>query len=130
MLMPRLAPSILTMQGNENAVSYQSARQYGGLHEDNRNGDHPRHTGHIDGTGRITFSGAIVEDACRVNQQEKQMQVTCLSGPSQTTETVDLQQLAREASMSLSHSQVSYQWVDEGRTDEGRTMAIVTISHK
>ncbi|WP_239413625.1 type 1 fimbrial protein [Aeromonas salmonicida] len=75
-------------------------------------------------TGRITFSGAIVEDACRVNQQEKQMQVTCLSGPSQTTETVDLQQ-AREASMSLSHSQVSYQWVDEGRT-----MAIVTISHK
>ncbi|HEH9408035.1 TPA: type 1 fimbrial protein [Aeromonas salmonicida] len=76
-------------------------------------------------TGRITFSGAIVEDACRVNQQEKQMQVTCLSGPSQTTESVDLQQLAREASMSLSHSQVSYQWVDEGRT-----MAIVTISHK
>ena len=76
-------------------------------------------------TGRITFSGAIVEDACRVNQQEKQMQVTCLSGPSQTTETVDLQQLAREASMSLSHSQVSYQWVDEGHT-----MAIVTISHK
>ena len=53
------------------------------------------------------------------------MQITCLSGPSQTTETVDLQQLAREASMSLSHSQVSYQWVDEGRT-----MAIVTISHK
>ena len=76
-------------------------------------------------TGRITFSGAIVEDACRVNQQEKQMQVTCLSGRSQTTESVDLQQLARKTSMRLSHSQVSYQWVDEGRT-----MAIVTISHK
>ncbi|MGX5833520.1 type 1 fimbrial protein [Aeromonas piscicola] len=76
-------------------------------------------------TGRITFSGAIVEDACRIKQQQDLMQITCLSGPSQTTETVDLQQLAREASMSLSHSQVSYQWVDARRT-----MAIVTISHK
>jgi type 1 fimbria pilin len=76
-------------------------------------------------TGRIEFSGAIVEDACRVNQQEKQMQVTCLSGSAQTTETVNLQKLAREASLNLSHSQVSYQWVDDRHT-----MAIVTVSHK
>ncbi|HHQ4885434.1 type 1 fimbrial protein [Aeromonas veronii] len=76
-------------------------------------------------TGHITFHGSILEDACRVDQQEKLMQVTCLSGSAQTTETVDLQKLAREASVNLSSSQISYQWVDAHHT-----MAIITISHR
>ncbi|MEN9584044.1 MAG: hypothetical protein RLZZ616_1050 [Pseudomonadota bacterium] len=55
-------------------------------------------------TGRITFSGAIVEDACRINQQDKQMQVTCLSGAKQATEALNLQQLATQSSQRLATS--------------------------
>jgi type 1 fimbria pilin len=76
-------------------------------------------------TGRITFSGAIVEDACRINQQEKQMQVTCLSGPKQATEALNLQQLATQSPQRLATSQVSYRWIDPHHT-----MAVITISHK
>ncbi|PTT44571.1 hypothetical protein DBR19_21855 [Aeromonas sp. HMWF014] len=76
-------------------------------------------------TGRITFSGAIVEDACRINQQEEQMQVTCLSGPKQTTETLNLQQLAKQSPLRLATSQASYRWIDPHHT-----MAVITISHE
>ncbi|MFA7824933.1 type 1 fimbrial protein [Aeromonas dhakensis] len=76
-------------------------------------------------TGRITFSGAIVEDTCRIQQQQDQMQVTCLSGPAQTIETLSLQQLARQSPLRLSSSQVSYRWIDPRHT-----MAVITISHK
>lgn len=77
-------------------------------------------------TGRISFSGAIVEDACRIQQQQQdQMQVTCLSGPAQTTETLNLQQLAKQSPLRLASSQVSCRWIDSRHT-----MAVVTISHE
>lgn len=80
-------------------------------------------------TGRISFSGAIVEDACRIQQQQDQMQVTCLSGPAQTTETLNLQQLAKQLAkqspLHLASSQVSCRWIDPRHT-----MAVITISHE
>jgi type 1 fimbria pilin len=76
-------------------------------------------------TGRITFSGAIVEDACRIKQQQDLMQITCLSGPAQTTETLNLQQLAKQSPLRLASSQVSYRWIDPRHT-----MAVITISHE
>jgi hypothetical protein len=74
-------------------------------------------------TGRITFSGAIVEDACRINQQDKQMQVTCLSGAKQATEALNLQQLATQSPQRLATSQVSYRWIDQRHTK-----AVITIN--
>jgi type 1 fimbria pilin len=74
-------------------------------------------------TGRITFSGAIVEDACRINQQDKQMQVTCLSGAKQATEDLNLQQLATQSPQRLATSQVSYRWIDQHHTK-----AVITIN--
>ena len=79
----------------------------------------------VTSTGRISFSGAIVEDACRIQQQQDQMQVTCLSGPAQTTETLNLQQLAKQSPLRLASSQVSCRWVDPRHT-----MAVITISHE
>ncbi|MDM5131617.1 type 1 fimbrial protein [Aeromonas piscicola] len=76
-------------------------------------------------TGRITFSGAIVEDACRIKQQQDLMQITCLSGPAQATETLNLQQLAKQSPLRLASSQVSYRWIDPRHT-----MAVITISHE
>ncbi|MGL5130138.1 MAG: type 1 fimbrial protein [Aeromonas popoffii] len=74
-------------------------------------------------TGRITFSGAIVEDACRINQQDKQMQVTCLSGAKQATEALNLQQLATQSPQRLATSLVSYRWIDQRHTK-----AVITIN--
>lgn len=76
-------------------------------------------------TGHITFSGAIVEDACHIKQQQDRVQVTCLSGPQQTTDTLNLRQLAKQSSQRLATSQVSYRWIDSRQT-----MAIITISHE
>ncbi|WP_324022247.1 type 1 fimbrial protein [Aeromonas caviae] len=76
-------------------------------------------------TGHITVSGAIVEDACHIEQQQERVQVTCLSGPQQTTETLNLRQLAKQSSQRLATSQVSYRWIDSRQT-----MAIITISHE
>ena len=76
-------------------------------------------------TGHITFSGAIVEDACHIEQQQDQVQVTCLSGPQQTTDTLNLRQLAKQSSQRLATSQVSYRWIDSRQT-----MSIITISHE
>ena len=76
-------------------------------------------------TGHITFSGAIVEDACHIKQQQDRVQVTCLSGPQQTTDTLNLRQLAQQSSQRLATSQVSYRWIDSRQT-----MAIITISYE
>lgn len=76
-------------------------------------------------TGHITFSGAIVEDACHIKQQQDRVQVTCLSGPQQTTDTLNLRQLAQQSPQRLATNQVSYRWIDSRQT-----MAIITISHE
>lgn len=76
-------------------------------------------------TGHIVFNGAIVEDACHINQQQAQMQITCLSGTKQTTETLNLKQLVNQSPLHLIASQVSYLWIDLHHT-----MAVITISHK
>ncbi|MFM5653562.1 type 1 fimbrial protein [Aeromonas caviae] len=76
-------------------------------------------------TGHITFSGAIVEDACHIKQQQDRVQVTCLSGPQQTTDTLNLRQLAQQSPQRLTTNQVSYRWIDSRQT-----MAIITISYE
>ncbi|WP_323934875.1 type 1 fimbrial protein [Aeromonas caviae] len=76
-------------------------------------------------TGHITFSGAIVEDACHIEQQQDRVQVTCLSGPQQTTDTLNLRQLAQQSPQRLATNQVSYRWIDSRQT-----MAIITISYE
>mgnify|MGYP000314149760 FL=1 len=76
-------------------------------------------------TGHITVSGAIVEDACHIKQQQDRVQVTCLSGPQQTTDTLNLRQLAQQSPQRLATNQVSYRWIDSRQT-----MAIITISHE
>ncbi|BBG88377.1 MULTISPECIES: type 1 fimbrial protein [Aeromonas] len=76
-------------------------------------------------TGHITFSGAIVEDACHIKQQQDRVQVTCLSGPQQTTDTLNLRQLAQQSPQRLATNQVSYRWIDSRQT-----MAIITISYE
>ncbi|MDH0349526.1 type 1 fimbrial protein [Aeromonas caviae] len=76
-------------------------------------------------TGHITFSGAIVEDTCHIKQQQDRVQVTCLSGPQQTTDTLNLRQLAQQSPQRLATNQVSYRWIDSRQT-----MAIITISYE
>ncbi|MDX7872460.1 type 1 fimbrial protein [Aeromonas caviae] len=76
-------------------------------------------------TGHITFSGAIVEDACHIKQQQDRVQVTCLSGQQQTTDTLNLRQLAQQSPQRLATNQVSYRWIDSRQT-----MAIITISYE
>ena len=76
-------------------------------------------------TGHITFSGAIVEDACHIKQQQDRVQVTCLSGPQQTTDTLNLRQLAQQSPQRLATNQVSYRWIDSRQT-----IAIITISYE
>ena len=76
-------------------------------------------------TGHITFSGAIVEDACHIKQQQDRVQVTCLSGPQQTTDTLNLRQLAQQSPQRLATNQVSYRWIDSRQT-----MASITISYE
>ena len=76
-------------------------------------------------SGKVSFSGGIVEDSCLLKNEDGILMISCLSGNDKSIDLISLNDIAKQGERLLSNAKLKHEWIDKSQG-----LAQVTIENK
>ncbi|MGN4963806.1 hypothetical protein [Aeromonas dhakensis] len=76
-------------------------------------------------SGKVSFSGGIVEDSCLLKNEDGILVISCLSGNDKSIDLISLNAIAKQGERLLSNAKLKLEWINKSQG-----LAQVTIENK